>query len=183
MKNKIKLFLHQKFGIIDFLDLFPYGVRMWYYDNVLPIIKPKHTRIRKIIPKTWKDLSALIVDVNFEIIKSFYEDEYINGEVDWSANEPHKKFADWLEKAYKYVNEVRPSLLEQRDNSYPASKPFNELFKPIVDENGRRFFEMVDDGIPYEKKYAEVIRLENLIDDNDTETLTNMIKFREYFWT
>jgi hypothetical protein len=44
-------------------------------------------------------------------------------------------------------------------------------------------FEMVEDDIPYMVKYAEVNRLEKLIDDTDTEVLTEIVKRRHYFWT
>jgi hypothetical protein len=44
-------------------------------------------------------------------------------------------------------------------------------------------FRMVDDGIPYEVKYKEVNRIEKLIEDTDTEILTEFVKRRNYFWT
>lgn len=180
---KIRKFIQKKCGIWDIFDLFPYGWRMYYYDSIKPIFKPQHTRIRKSIPRGWCDLQTLIVNINFEIIKSFYEDEYLNDTIDWEATSQHKNFADWLQKAYKYIVEVRPKLENDMNNAYPPSRTMDEMFKPVTDESGRKMYEMIDDGVPYEIKYAEVIRLEKLIDDNDTEVLTQMIKFRNYFWT
>lgn len=165
------------------LDKLPYGWRMFYYDKIKPIFKPQHSRIRKSIPKTWIDIGTLIENVNFEMIKSFYEDEYSKGYIDWEYDEYHKKFSEWLKNAYKYISEIRPKLENDLENAYPPSLPIVQMFKPITDSQGRKLYEMVSDDIPYEKKYAEVIRIENLIEENDTEILIQMIKFRKYFWT
>jgi len=69
------------------------------------------------------------------------------------------------------------------NKAYPPSRSLEEMFTPTTDEQGRRMFTMVDDGIPYEVKYAEVNRIEKLINDKDTETLNELIKRRDYFWT
>lgn len=181
--NKVRKYLFEKFGIYDFLDLFPYRYRMYYYDVILPIFKPRHQRIRKAIPKTWCDISSLIVNVNFEFIKSFYEDEYKNGDIDWSSDKKHKNFENWLIKAYRYITVERPILEQRLEGSYPPSKPLTEMFKPITDEKGKKWFEMINDGIPYEVKYKNVIALEKEISQKDTKILTELIKNREFFWT
>lgn len=181
--GKIRSYIFEKYGIWDAWDLFPYSWRMTYYDKIKPIFKPQNQKIRKAIPRTWVDVSQLIVDVNFEFVKAFYEDEYKADIVDWEATEHHKEFADWLEKAYEYITKTRPQLQEDLTNSYPPHRDFDSWFKPIVDENGKKMFQMVDDGIPYEVKYKDVIRIENEIEKNDTEILTEIIKRREYFWT
>lgn len=180
---KIRSYLYKKCQIWDIFDLFPYGVRMYYYDCVRPIFKPFHTRLRRAIPRQWADLQSIIDSVNFEIIKSFYEDEYIKDTIDWEATPQHKQFADWLVKAYKYITEIRPRLENDMNNAYPPSKTLDELFRPITDENGKKLYQMIDDGVPYEIKYGEVNRIEKLIEDNDTDVLVQMIKFRKFFWT
>jgi hypothetical protein len=181
--TKIRSYLYEKYEIWDFMDLFPYRWRMYYWDNIKPIFKPRNQRIRKSIPRTWKDISHLMVDVNFEFIKAFYEDEYCKDIVDWEATESHKEFAEWLELTYKWITQRRPQLQLDLENAYPPCKPIDEMFEPIEDENGRKMFKMVDDDIPYEVKYAEVNRIEELIDNKDTEILTEFVKRREYFWT
>jgi len=180
---KVRSFICDKFGIWDVWDILPYKWNMWYYEIIKPIFKPKHSRIRKVIPRQWCDLSSLIVNVNFEFIKSFYEDEYVDGVVDWSATEHHKEFANWLELSYKYITTQRPELEIEKDNAYPKSSSIDDMFEPFVDENGRKMYQMKDDGIPYEVKYGEVNRLEKLIEEKDTEILTQLIKRRDYFWT
>jgi hypothetical protein len=183
MFNKIQKKLEENYRIWDIWDLLPYSYRIYYYDRVKPIFFPAHKKVRAAIPRTWADITSMIVDVNFAMIKEFYEDEYLLGFVDWEGSgESHKKFEEWLKKAYTYVVCKRPSLQAERDNSYPPLKPFDEWFKPVK-EGGKRFFQMHDDGIPYEIKYKDVICLEKEITDTDTKLLKEMIEYREYFWT
>ncbi len=173
-----------KHRIYDWLDLFPYSFRMWYYDNVKPIFNPCHQRLRKAIPRQWSDITSLIVLVNFEFIKSFYEEEYKSNTVDWKgSSEGHAKFERWLKKAYRYITVERPLLEQRLERAYPPHKPFDEMFKPITTEKGERVYQLVDDGIPYEVKYKEVIALEAKIQKKDTKIITEMIELREYFWT
>lgn len=181
--SSIRDILNDKYGIWDVWDLLPYGWGMYYYDHIKTIFKPCNDRIRKSIPRQWRDISHLMVDVNFEFIKAFYEDEYKADIVDWDATEHHKEFAEWLEKAYLYITKERPQLEIDLQNAYPPFKGFADMFKPIIDKDGKRMFEMADDGIPYDVKYKEVNRIEKLIDDTDTEILTEFVKRRDYFWT
>jgi hypothetical protein len=180
---RVRAFILKKFNIWDMWDLFPYSWRMYYYDYVKPIFKPQNQRLRKAIPRKYSDISHLIAEVNFEFIKTFYEEEYEADIVDWEATEYHKEFAEWLERAYEYVAKARPQLQKDLEEAYPPHKGFHSLFEQIVDENGKNVFQMVDDGVPYEVKYKDVIRIENEINERDTETLTELIKRREYFWT
>jgi hypothetical protein len=155
----------------------------FYYDYVRPIFKPQNTKIRNSIPKTWCDISELIVRVNFQFIKSFYEDEYKADIVDWQATEQHKEFAEWLEKAYEYVTKSRPQLDNDLENAYPPFKSVEEIFERIPHEDGTTRLYLKDDGIPYEVKYKDVIKIEKEIKDRDTEILTEIVKRREFFWT
>jgi hypothetical protein len=182
MIKLVKNILHS-YHIFDWLDLFPYSFRMWYYDNVKPLLWPCHSRIRKAVPRGWMDITNLILDVNFEMLKSFYEEEYKANTTDWKgSSEQHAAFEQWLIKAYRYVTVERPILNQRLDNSYPPSKPFDEMFEPVV-RDGKKFYTLVDDGIPYEVKYKDVIHFEKVIFEKDTEVLTGMITNREYFWT
>lgn len=169
--------------MFDIFDILPGRYRYWYYDNIKPIFKPRHTRLRKAIPRSWCDLTYLIPVINFEIIKSFYEDEYKNGCVDWSSDESHRNFEQWLIESYRYITVERPLLESRLNNSYPPSRPLDEMFKPIVTENGKKMYELVDDGVPYETKYKDVIYYENKIKDKDTQILKDLIDKRDFFWT
>ena len=182
--NKIKNWSSEKFGIWDLWDLLPYKWSMYYYDKIKPIFFPNNQKIRKAVTRTWSDITSLIVDVNFAMIKQFYEDEYLLGFVDWeNSSEGHKEFENWLKAAYSYVCHKRPSLQAEMERSYPPSKPFDEWFEEKTDEKGRRVLQFVDDGVPYDVKYKDVIRLEKEINDSDTKILTEMVRYRDYFWT
>jgi len=182
--SKIRIFTFEKFGVWDVWDILPYRWSMWYYEVFRPIFRPSNSRIRKSIPRQYRDVTSLIVDINFEFIKAFYEDEYVDGVVDWSATEHHQEFAHWLELSYKWITQRRPELEKERDDAYPKrSGDVLDSFVEITDENGKKLYQFKDDGIPFEEKYAEVNRLEKLIDEKDTEILTQIIKRRDYFWT
>jgi len=179
----IRSFMLEKFEVWDIWDLLPYRFRMVYYDYIKPIFNPQNQRIRKAIPRTWVDVTEMVVTVNFEFIKAFYEEEFKADIVDWEATEKHSEFAKWLEESYEYVTKIRPQLEIDLQNAYPPHRSFDEIFEPKTDENGRKLFQMVDDGIPYEVKYKDVNRIEEEIEKRDTEVLTELIKRRAYFWT
>jgi hypothetical protein len=146
----------------------PYQIRDGWY-KFKCFFNPKNKKYRAAIPNTWADVCALIEDVNFAFIKGFYEDEYKSGWVDWEGSgEPTSKFAKWLEKAYQYITVERPQLQKDLDAAYP----------PLT---AKRLTEINRES--YEEEYAEVHRIEKLIQDKDTKTLTETIKYRQYFWT
>lgn len=146
----------------------PYQIRDGWY-KFKCFFNPKNKKYRAAIPNTWADVCVLIEDVNFAFIKGFYEDEYKSGWVDWQGSgEPASKFAKWLEKAYQYITVERPQLQKDLDAAYP----------PLT---AKRITEINRDS--YEEEYAEVHRIEKLIQDKDTKTLTETIKYRQYFWT
>jgi len=164
----------------------PFGWKMRYYDKIRPLWNDENKRVRKSIPRTWKDISSLMVDVNFEMIKTFYEEEFKAGIVNWECTEGHKEFSDWIEYAYNYITKDRPAYEQALEDAYPPSRPFREMFIPSEtdEKTGKvKMYKMVSDGIPYKEKYGEVDRLEALIDDLDTRVLVDFAKYRGYFWT
>lgn len=185
---KFRSWTNKKFGVWDIWDIVPYRWQRFYYDHIKTIFKPHHSRLRKAIPRQWWDLSGLIIEINFEIIKSFYEDEYSKGIIDWNSDKYHKKFAAWLEASYKYITVERPELEKQKDASYPETTDFSDWFgEENVDKHGNvtRTMKTCEEryGKSYEEVYAEVNRLEELIDKKDTKILTELIKNRNFFWT
>jgi hypothetical protein len=179
----VRSYLFEKFEVWNIWDILPYRWSMYYYDQIKPFFSPSNKRIRKAVPREYRDVSSLIVDINFEFIKAFYEDEYKADIVDWDATEHHKEFAHWLELSYKWITQRRPQLEKDLQNAYPPLRDFDTLFEPKTDHNGKKFFEFKDDGVPYDVKYKEVNRIEEVIKTKDTEILTEIIKRRDYFWT
>lgn len=166
---KIRWKLFNKFGLWRFSDLIPYTWRDFYWRNIRTIFKPAHKRIRKSIPRDWRDLDYIIESVNFEVLKSFYEDEYKKDIVDWTSTAKHKDFANWLEKAYKYITVDRPALQKKMDDSYPDYTGI-ELNRPTTKST-------------YKKLYGKVDKYENLIEKQDTELMIEIIKRRRWLWT
>jgi hypothetical protein len=126
---------------------------------------PKHQEIRKAIPRTWTDISNLVVDLNFAMILSFKK-EADESWVDWGGTEGHRKFKNWLDAAAGWIQKSRPELEKQRDNSYPPHPLPAEL-----------------KGKTYDELYGEVNRIEKLINETDTNILKQMIEYRDYLWT
>jgi hypothetical protein len=169
----------------DWTRALPFSWRMRYYDKIRPIWNDEQKRIRKSIPRTWCDVSHLMVNVNFEMIKKFYEEEYKAGIVDWEASGPgHVEFTQWLEWAYNYITMERPAYEKAQEDAYPPFRPIEEIFGPAkTDEKGRTYYEHIPQKQSYEELYGEVNRLEKLIEDTDTKVLTEFVQHRGYFWT
>jgi len=169
----------------DIWDVLPYSWQRNWYDKIKPIFKPQNKRLRKVIPKTWIDISSLIETVNFEFVKKFYEEEYVDGVVDWEqSGEDHVKFARWLEETYRYITVHRPKLEKELDAAYPPLQPIEDMFEES-DElyKGKKTFKLKEREGTYEELYGEVNRIEQLIVDLDTEVLIEIVKRRQYFWT
>jgi hypothetical protein len=179
--QKIRSFIFRKFNVWDMWDLFPYGWRLTFYDKIRPIYNPSNKRLRKFIPRTWQDFSRLMVDLNFEMIKIFYEEEYKAEIVDWSADEPHKNFANWLESAYHYITVERPNLELALQNAYPE-KSLRDMFEE-TEVDGKKMYKMKESEISYEVEYAEVNRIEALIDNTDSKIIKEFVDNRNFFWT
>jgi hypothetical protein len=184
-ERRLRNFFDDRFGIRSVWDLLPFKWKMNYYDKVRPIFVPQNKRYRKAVPRTWCDVSHLIEIVNFEFIKGFYESEYLHGHTDWEGTGEHAiEFAKWLESAYDYITIERPVLEKDMDNAYPPLRPVDEWFEETDETfNGQKLFRMKERKESYEELYGEVNRLEQLIQGKDTEILTQLIKYRYFFWS
>jgi len=187
--GKFNDFLYNKFGVRKIWQLIPFVPRwvdLYYYDKIRPIFKPQNVRYRKVIPRTWTDVSHLIEIVNFEFIKGFYENEYLHGHTDWVGTGEHAvKFAKWLESAYDYITIERPQLEKDTENAFPPLRPIDEMFIPCeTDDKGKvKLYKMSKRKESYEELYGEVDRLEQFIQDKDSEILTQLVKYRHFFWS
>lgn len=138
-----------RFGFYDFV---------WY---VYRLFKPCNQRIRKVIPREWCDLTELTLMLNFEIIKSFVEQEM--SEIEWNSDEGHRAASDWLTASYKYITEDRKKLQDELEDAYSK-----------VDYRSK---------CSYEEKYADVLRLENSIDEQDKSVIIGLANYRKYLWS
>ena len=160
--------------------------RDFYWKWIGPAVKPQQKRYRAVIPKTWCDLTELIVIVNLEFIKGFYEDEFLKDSIEWNSQEESKKFARWLKSAYKYVAVNRPKLEQDIDNAYSQAGGWNDVFQKGSDDNGNTTWTLKGKTSAknlYNQRYGKVDRLEKKMKEKDTKIITEMVKYREYFWT
>lgn len=132
-----------------------------FFWDVYRFFNPCHKRIRKVIPRRWCDLPELTLLINFEIIKSYVEEEMDN--VSWDHHEKYTEVANWLRSAYNYITKERLALQKQFDEALEVAS------------NNR--------GVEYAERYAETNRIEALIDQKDQETLEGLAKYRQYMWS
>ena len=169
-ENKVKCYSVEELeSIFDkeikmtWFESFYISVKWWFHDLVWDtyrFFKPCHQRIRKVIPKRWCDLTELTLLVNFEIIKSFVEEEMHN--IDWESEPEHKKAGEWLKASYKYITETKPRL----------EKELSEAYKNVPKGN-----------IPYEEKYKDVNRIEKTIEESDKAILIGIANYRQWLWS
>lgn len=129
------------------------------------LFRPCHPIIRNSIPRTWCDLDALMVDINFAIILQFH-DEMQGSCVDWDWDEQYRNFKAWIESAVKWINETRPNLIKQDDAGMPAKVSMSSVRDPEFQS--------------WSEKHHQT---EKEIDETDSKILKEMIENRRYFWT
>jgi len=167
LNGGLRIFLFARLGIWDAWDLLPFlnkYVIIEKYYKLRSFFMPQHKKIRAAVPRTWTDLVDTIREVNFAMVVEFYEDEYVDGHVDWSATEVHSEFERWLIMAYDYIKIKRPVIEKEYWNSFPD----------LTNGGG---------GKSYEELYGETNRLEKEVTDKDTELLVQIVSRREMFWT
>jgi hypothetical protein len=144
--------------------------RKWYSlrYHVKTFFRPENEMIRKAVSKRHADITSIILDVNFAIILQFKKEADASC-VDWQAHDSHAEFKKWLDAACVWISEGRANLEKEKDRAYPDIS-LSELLKPSSRKECNNL-------------YKEVYRLEALIEQTDENVLTQMIKYRNYFWT
>jgi hypothetical protein len=135
----------------------------WY--NIKRMFKPVAPRFRKAW-KRWeyRDIADAIADVNFALIQDFYHEEVESSEfVDWSSSST-SEFFTWLKGAIQWIE------IDRKD-----------LIKEIDVQQSNAFRDKSD--TPYAEKYRYYNSLNNKLVEEDTKILTEMIKYRDYFWS
>lgn len=130
--------------------------------NIYRFFNPCNKRIRKVIPNTWCDLAELTLRINFEIIKSYVEEEM--DQIVWTSNETHNEVGKWLKESYEYITKEREQLLKDFDEALEHSS-----------ENLR--------SLPYGERYKVPNEIEALIDKKDKEILIGLANYRQFLWS
>jgi hypothetical protein len=139
-----------------------YTANEWCW-TVYRFFNPCHKRIRKVIPRKWTDLTELTLLINFEIIKSYVEEEM--DQISWDHHDEYKKVAEWLRSSYEYITKERNELSDE----------FSKALDQASDKKNR--------DLPYKERYEETNRIEALIDEKDKEVLIGLANYRQYLWS
>lgn len=138
-----------------------YAIRLFF--------NPCFPRWRKVAPRhKYTDVVELVTASNFALIVDFYREEVVDGHVDWSADELHKKFYTELVAAVNWIEEERVKVEKMTDEALSKS------VKNKVTKDGK---------FDYNATYADFDRLEEHKKQKDTEILKWFIDNREFFWT
>ena len=132
------------------------------YDWLRYKLNPSQKWLKKQIPDDWSDKTHLIPELNFAMVVHFVDGEKCFDNTDYEASgENHVKFANDLKDCYDYIKNRRPALQKQHDASYPDEETMTGVY--AVD-------------------YAELNRLEVLINKEDTKYLVWIVINRDFFW-
>ena len=133
------------------------------YDWLRYKLNPRQKWLKKQIPDSWSDKVWLIPELNFAMVVHFVEGEKCFDHTDYeNSGENHVQFASDLKDCYDYIKNRRPALQKQHDASYPNEETTTGVY--AVD-------------------YAELNRLEVLINKEDTKYLVWIVINRDFFWT
>ena len=133
------------------------------YDWLRYKLNPRQKWLKKQIPDDWSDKVWLITELNFAMVVHFVEGEKCFDHTDYeNSGENHVQFANDLKDCYDYIKNRRPALQKQHDASYPDEETTTGVY--AVD-------------------YAELNRLEVLINKEDTKYLVWIVINRDFFWT
>ena len=131
---------------------------------------PCHKKVRAAIPRQWRDLTEIIVEVNLAIIADFKEEFYC-GYIDWDHPEDSRRFKEWYIQALEWVENTRPKYVAE--SAAYLEKAFD------IPDKLTDFSDVKTDELSL--KHHE--RLEQLIDETDKMFIKQMVDFKSYFWT
>src|SRR5260221_12769404 len=142
---------------------------LWYKIDCR--ICPRNKWATDCIPNTYSDKVQIIPDFLFAAITHFVEKsgEDCFGKIDWDASgKEHKKVARQIKQIYMWVKYDRPKYLIKLDNSYPE--------KP----EGMDWLDWMNDKVPYNIKYKDVIKYETIIEQNDDKFLKMIVSIHRH---
>jgi hypothetical protein len=160
----------------------------WFWSRCWIDIKcffnPRQKWLTKKIPNHWCDKVELIRIVLFECLVNFVDGEKCFEVLCWGEDkEDHKYYGEnWQQivkekqeekakilKCYDYITKQRPQLSIDLNKAYPKFD-IDDLFRIKLKQS-------------YQETYGEVIRIEELIEKLDNETLSTILELRERLWT
>jgi hypothetical protein len=135
-------------------------------------------RLRKFIEYPF-DLADSIRDVNYELLKWFYEKGQLDL-VNWESNKEHKEVYSKMRSSYLWYTQIRPKQNEQYE--YYLEKFYGPNNVTVIFNEDSII--KLEYGKYKDKKYFEFLRrLEQHLYNVDQDRLKNIIDIRNHLWT
>lgn len=166
---------------------FIYRFKCWLWYRYTTI-KPRY------LGHTWWDRSEVLVDVCFEVLCQFVENElnYVN----WECSEQHKNAKAEMLELYEWWKNCH----KNKDNYCPEDPIFEEYKNVVInfakhEEDGKAEFVPVEGLDVYELKqryhnegkYWDYVRAYGILDDLHEKFITEQVKrvvdLRNFMWT
>jgi hypothetical protein len=187
--NVLRVFKHPS---LLFNSFFWWDVRY----RISAFFNPRQKWLTKTIPNTWCDKVTLIPHLLFTCLIHYVEkEEGLNDNYDY-AEDLEKGYVSQqyvdsvletdreLREVYNYIKTERPQLEEQHENSYPTpNSKAGDIF--VENKDGSCTMRSCEElyGMPYKEAYAEVRRLEALIEEKDMWAMNTIVKHYQKMWT
>lgn len=144
-----------------FLGFLPYGFRAFWIIHIRTIYAPQHSELRKVVPKTWCDLTHVIPTFLYACIISYVEKE--KGLEMWEAQDPEhpaKMGAPMLKEVYEWAKTGRAAEIARIDSLHPPFAPGTDLIEWLNEDNPER-----------DAAYKRVQEAEDAFDEKDSRYL------------
>jgi len=164
--------------------------------KISAFFNPRQKWLTKTIPNTWCDKVSLIPHLLFTCLIHYVEqEEGLSDNYDY-AEELEKghvsqQYVDSvletdreLREVYNYIKTERPGLELHLEVSYPTpNSKAGDIF--VENKDGSCTMRSCEElyGMPYKEAYAEVRRLEALIEEKDMWAMNTIIKHHQKMWT
>jgi hypothetical protein len=164
--------------------------------KISAFFNPRQKWLTKTIPNTWCDKVSLIPHLLFTCLIHYVEQEeglsdnydyaedlekgYVSQQYVDSVLETDRE----LREVYNYIKTERLQLEEQHENSYPTpNSKAGDIF--VENKDGSCTMRSCEElyGMSYKEAYAEVRRLEALIEEKDMWAMKTIIKHYQKMWT
>lgn len=125
----------------------------------------KFPRLKKVYKHlSYRDLENKIAELNFAIILDFWYQQIKESDWDWTELEDRKNFYKWIKNTVEYIENERPLLLNKIKLSLDEASSHKEVSKDTI------------------KLYREYRELNIELQEKDNSIITELLKYRNYFW-
>ena len=135
-------------------------------------------------PKTrWVDKCDLMLDINFELLVRFVEDECVGGHTDWNADENNKRIKKEVDELYAWWICWRKERDETNKYWKESQEILKEYKKDIMDYLKNRNCVPPKAKKKYEALFKRGMKLDRAQEKMEDDNLIRLMKIRRYLWT